>query len=277
MVFGIGPFQGPRGISWGGGKIATLQIDSVCTNRNDAEYSPVLSGMPFGGSYNVNLPPLVRFPASGGPPILFVASAAMKAYFQMWSYPVYSLRTVTHTPASSVTSYYVWFDFGDPFPGVPPNDFENNIAWDSTWDNFADAQARADDLNGGGNPHHVEEFTLVSDAFDTFKRTRRTAIFFNLSKIATDFASPFHFQLAFRAGGVGTPAERIEWDTLIRTYKGKNEFPVNAQNVPLWEFPFEDRFQHDEDNGGESPANAFEIQVNIDLDSLQISGEVTEL
>lgn len=52
-------------------------------------------------------------------------------------------------------AYWVWFDFGDPFPGIEPNTYQSNVAFDSVWGTQAEAEARADLLNES-SAYHVE-------------------------------------------------------------------------------------------------------------------------
>lgn len=52
-------------------------------------------------------------------------------------------------------AYWVWFDFGDPFPGIEPNTYQSNIAFDSVWGTQAEADARAAILNES-SAYHVE-------------------------------------------------------------------------------------------------------------------------
>jgi hypothetical protein len=272
MVFGIGPFQGPAGVAWGGGKIAVLEVASQCSNRNDANFNPLLRDMPFGGSFGLHSAATVRFPEVGPfPPVTQVITPAMKGFYQMWSYPLFSERTTTIDPGGSVTSYYVWYDFGDPFPGVEPFLFENNISFDSVWDNFADAQARASSIAS----HHVEEYTLVTDPFTTYFRDQKALVFFNLSKISqlATVDGIFHFELEYRAPAAST--ESIAWQMRLRTYKGESTFAANAENETLWAFPASDTFEHDEDSG-EGMGATFTVDVDIDIETLQITGEVTE-
>jgi len=62
-------------------------------------------------------------------------------------------------PGMPITSYWVWYNFGEPFPGVPPDDHAASFSYDSVWGTLAEAEARAAFLNAGVS-HHVETETV---------------------------------------------------------------------------------------------------------------------
>jgi hypothetical protein len=61
------------------------------------------------------------------------------------------------TTLPGAPSYWVWYDFGDPFPGIEPYTFQGNISFDSVWGTAEEAAARAAILSVH-SAYHVEVY-----------------------------------------------------------------------------------------------------------------------
>lgn len=119
--------------------------------------------------------------------------------------------TVAPPTTDLSTTYWVWFNFGDAFPGVEPNTYFSNVAFDSVWDNLPDAQARAASLGTPpGSSHHVETLNEYStnpgvSSWRVHGETYDKNLNFPVSPIGTPLWSAAPFQQQTMTNGDNQP------------------------------------------------------------------------
>lgn len=116
-----------------------------------------------------NRPPIYK--PDGGPDhiftgrtVIFMQGSKVRSTYPKPTNPdqkrniVFTVRTPAAGGSYTIPGafgYWVWSDFGDPFPGIEPNTYQGNIAFDSVWGTQAEADARAALLNEH-SAYHVE-------------------------------------------------------------------------------------------------------------------------
>jgi hypothetical protein len=270
----LDPHQNIVGVGWGGA-IATLVLSIDYAGPNEFGDTPALSGLPFGTTFNL----LTRIGAPGITPITNPITGAMLAHEYMWSRPPWSdQHSESTTYEATVVDEAIWngwaYGGGSPLGGV-------RVPYhDGVPDQDVLQQAIDGWVEGYGIPadqiywiiwevtaSHTELQTISSYYFSA-----RAIVFFNLGKIK-ELLSPSR-RLTFQiATGGSSSTTYYGWSIGVGTWKGKRDFPSDAQCNPSWAGMPVAAAGTASPNVPESAMPACTSSFAVDLDTLEVAAE----
>lgn len=270
----LDPHQNIVGVGWGGA-IATLALSIDYAGPNEFGDTPNLSGLPFGTTFNL----LTRIGAPGITPITDPITGAMLAHEYMWSRAPWSdQHSESTTYEATVVDEAIWngwaYGGGSPLGGVRVP-YHNGVP-----DQDVLQQAIDGWVEGYGIPadqiywiiwevtaSHTELQTITSYYFSA-----RAIVFFNLGKIKELLSPPRRLTFQIATGG-SSSTTYYGWSIGVGTWKGKREFPSDAQCNPTWAGMPVAAAGTASPNAPETAMPACTSFFAIDLDTLEVTAE----
>jgi hypothetical protein len=270
----LDPHQNIVGVGWGGA-IATLVLSIDYAGPNEFSDTPALTGLPFGITFNL----LTRIGAPGITPIADPITGAMLAHEYMWSRAPWSEQhSESQTYEATVVDEAIWngwaYGGGSPLGGVRVP-YHNGVP-----DQDVLQQAIDGWVEGYGIPadqiywiiwevtaSHTELQTITS-----YYLSARAIVLFNLGKIK-ELLSPTR-RLTFQiATGGSSSTTYYGWSIGVGTWKGKRDFPSDAQCNPTWTGVPVGAAGTESPNVPETATPACISSFTIDLDTLEVAAE----
>jgi hypothetical protein len=270
----LDPHQNIVGVGWGGA-IATLVLSIDYAGPNEFSDTPALTGLPFGITFNL----LTRIGAPGITPIADPITGAMLAHEYMWSRAPWSEQhSESQTYEATVVDEAIWngwaYGGGSPLGGVRVP-YHNGVP-----DQDVLQQAIDGWVEGYGIPadqiywiiwevtaSHTELQTITS-----YYLSARAIVLFNLGKIK-ELLSPTR-RLTFQiATGGSSSTTYYGWSIGVGTWKGKRDFPSDAQCNPTWSGAPISAAGTASPNAPETAMPACISSFAIDLDTLEVTAE----
>lgn len=271
----LDPHENIVGVGWGGARIATLVLSIEYAGGDAFSDTPLLTGVPFGTSYNL----LTRIGAPGDVPIVDPISNAMLAHEFMWSRPPWSdSHTESHTYEATVVDEAIWngwaYGGGSPLGGVRVP-YHNGVP-----DQDVLQQAIDGWVEGYGIPAdqiywiiwEVTASHTESQTINQFFYTARSIVFFNLSRIKELISPSRSLTFAIATAGVSSRTY-YRWALGLSTYQGTRDFPSDPQNNPTWGGMLKSQAGTASPNAPESAMPACVSQFAIDLDTLEVEAQ----
>lgn len=292
----IGPFQDIVNVGWPSAGIGVLELSVRWRARVAYGDNPALFGMPFGTTFPV-FASQIKFPGDLHVSTI-VITPEMNARGFMWSYAPYinsasSSTTETATVQDQGTYFFTpLHSAGFPFAGTFTNSTVDGLGIAGAPFGSPAAAAAEYFVNqynpagGGGGPGlgpgtvtsyfdavgspdpdeitHTETVTITSYDYQA-----KALVFFNLAKLKAQPATSF--EMKFHTAGASA-SQNYQWSSTFKTYKGQSVFLATVQNVPLWAYPPIGSASVISPASSESSMAAYTTTYDVDLASLNVSG-----
>lgn len=270
----LDPHQNIVGVGWSGA-IATLVLSIDYAGPNEFSDTPALSGLPFGTTFNL----LTRIGAPGITPITEPITGVMLAYEYMWSrVPWSDLHSESTTYEATVVDEAIWYGWayggGSPLGSVrvPYHDgVPDQGVLQQAIDGWAAGYGISPDdiylVTGEVTASHTETQTI-----STYYFSAHALVFLNLGKIK-GLITPSRLLTFAVATGPAPSSASYRWALGLATFKGKRDFPSDAQCNPTWSGAPVSAAGSESPNVPESAIPACISSFTIDLDTLEVTAE----